>query len=148
MGVLVYFLSVDSRPAAPLQALHYGIFLALTIEEIFYSINKMLSTVSKPERGRTKAYAAGSAQVSGTLILNGFLQVYGVACFGALIAEFSRIRSGRKKLTDLTASDWVLSTFFILTSGVVAALHGVTDVNALTALQLGAAGPLVVKRLR
>ena len=148
LGSSLYFLYIDDRPAPPMQALQYGLFLALTIEEILAVIDKMQTAPTEPERQPKVALTVGSTPASGALMLSGLLPVYGVACFGALIAEFTRIRSGRKKLSQLTTNDWGLSVFFILASGIVAVLHGYTNVNALTVLQLGAAGPLVIKRVR
>jgi hypothetical protein len=147
IGTLLYYVYVENQSAAPLQAMHYGVFLALTIEEYLDFIHE-IGTAPEPQKQTAGASTVGGAQHSGTLILNGFLPVYGIGCFGAFLAEFVRIRSSRKKPSDFTTSDWVLSALYIVASGLVTALHGVANVNALTALQLGAAGPLVIKRIK
>ena len=144
IGTTLYYVYVAKQAAAPLEAMYYGIFLALTIEEYLDFIYQR-EAVSEPLKQTSGAFAVGT---SGTLILDGFLPVFGVGCFGSFLAEFQRIRSSRKKLSDFTVSDWILSVVAIAASGFIVILYGFTNINAFTALQLGAAGPLIIKRIK
>lgn len=138
----LYFVEIDPEPSRLSAVFQYGIFLALTIEEI----TSFLTTLPQSQPTYKPANLAGATvSAGGDLILDGFLSVFAVGCFGAVIAEFTRIR---RKIKKLTAVDWVMSAVFIVISGFVTVLHGVEHINALTASQLGAAGPLVVTRIR
>lgn len=149
LGAILYFKYGDQALAVESVMLHYGAFLALTIDEIINTLGKAYEPKPEP------AYAAGGVGL-GALTLSGFWPVYGVGCFGATLAEFIAIRtahthrliSKRKLLAERSVSDWALSCLCIVLSGGIVVIHGMTEVNALTALQLGAAGPLLVKRAK
>lgn len=140
IGTTLYYVYVAKTQTAPLEAMHYGIFLALTIEE-YRDVIYQRETLSDPLKQTSGAFAIGT---SGVLILDGFLLVFGVGCLGAVISELERIRSRRKKFTVL---DWIMTLVYILVSGLVVTFHGFTNINVWTALQLGLAGPLFIKRL-
>jgi hypothetical protein len=103
---------------------------------------------SKEGKESVRSQLTAVAGVGTGLILNGWFPVLGAGCFGALLAEINRIRLKRGKWTSIVRSEWAWSIAVILTSGIVTSFHGVDHINALTAAQLGAAGPLVVGRLR
>ena len=140
---------------APLQ---YAVFLVLAIKDISSftdtRANPAPEAEGQPEQQASsqagfRRAATGVSVVPG-LILNGWLSVSSVGSFGALVAEIHRVYRMRTKQRNLALSlrGLLWSLVVVLTSGLVTVLHGVDHVNALTAAQLGAAGPLVASRLR
>jgi hypothetical protein len=144
----LYFTIIDTSGVREITLVQYGVFLALTIEGIVRFVSSLPDAQSgselRPGFNAESVVAGGGA----VLILHGWLQISSVGCFGALLAEMTRIRLGRKKLADHQVVDWLWIVIVVVTSGVVVLLHGVEQMNALTAMQLGAAGPLVSGRLR
>lgn len=138
----LYFTEVDLSPSGWLTVFQYGVFLALTIEEIVKLLTSAPELVPAP---RHAAVLTTPAAGGVGLVLDGFLSVFAVGCAGAFTAEFMRIR---RKVATLTGMDWIMSAIFVVISGLITVMHGVEHISALTALQLGAAGPLVVTRLK
>lgn len=150
---VLYFTFVDQTSLPQSIVFHYGFFLALTIEvlvDAFLLPTKMGDSSARP------AYAAGGSSAAGPLVVNGISAVFWIGSFGALITEFaliyrahnSRVKSKRKLIRDRTPSDWALSVLFVVIGGGIVVMHGVTEINAITAMQLGAAGPLAGSRVR
>lgn len=138
----LYFIEVDPSPPGFPAVLQYGVFLALTIEEIARFITAAPDAAPAP---RPAGYLTTPTAGGIGLILDGFLPVFAVGCLGAFVAEFMRIR---RKVNSLTRFEWIASAVFVVISGLITVLHGIEHISALTALQLGAAGPLVVTRLK
>ena len=130
--------------------LQYAVFATLVTETVWEKIRDsggrgtpVHAVDSAPHQTADRASTAGGIvlPVSGQLLLNGWIQVLLVGCFGALLAELDRIRPSRRRRVRFAGLDYFWSAVVILTSGVLSALHGVNHVNALTVAQLGATGP-------
>ena len=143
---LIYFCFIDPVRAGYLMFVHYGVFIALLMEETIISAR---STVAEKEGHVWRARQAAVAPTVPVLILNGFWQVYGAGTFGAFLSELYMLyQDRRKRRKQYTPSEWVVTTLMVLASGVITALYGVVNVSALLAVQIGASTPLIISRFR
>lgn len=139
---VIYFTFMEKLEPSIILPIHYGIFVSLLIEHIRAQRSyDEIPAPSFPSFGS----AAPAAPV---LVLNGFLQVYGVGTLGAFLVELHTLYSQRKKRLEFPLSYWVITALMVLSGGLVATVHGLQNVSALLALQLGASAPLIIKRLR
>jgi hypothetical protein len=141
-GILTaaYFVFIDSSLVSPFLAAHYGLFAALVLQEIEDSVSTGTQTPIPT------AYSLVAATPA--LILNGFFAVFGVGAFGAAAAEAYSFYQERKKQINLPKSYWVIATILIVFGGGVTVLHGIENVSALVAFQLGASAPLAYKQVK
>ncbi|WP_337842026.1 hypothetical protein [Rheinheimera sp.] len=148
-----YFYFVDSSLSNMSIMFHYSFFVSLTIDATLNITSlKGLESFLYPKKSKAKFHSSVGA-TAGVLIVTGVGNVYLWGCIGALITESAFIarahrataQSKRKLLNERTGSDWGLSVFIVLISGLPVIAHGIYDVSALTAMQLGISGPLVKK---
>lgn len=159
LGCLAYFTYVDSKPATFLLALHYGVFLALVINEVCGLFDWHIEhaeengyVTQKRTEQETVSYSiasmllllVGCSKTSSGSIVNflGYLKVFGTASVGATLIEIRRLMRMRSKGVKLEFIDYLLSFSLILTSSIVACIHG--DISVYTAMQLGTTIPLIV----
>lgn len=156
-----YFAFFD-KSHGPLVPVQHGLFVALLIEFIgnrsYLSKNASASYVAQPasaQSGPSMMAGAMAASVSGkdatiqasALVISGFLPVSLVGAFGALVAELAfHLKENGSNSIEKDKAIWIAIISVI--SGVITALHGIDNVNAMTAMQLGAAGPCVGLVLR
>lgn len=156
-----YFAFFDKNHG-PLVPVQHGLFVALLIEFIgngsFLSKNASASYASQPASahgGPSMMTGAMAASVSGkdatiqasALVISGFLPVFLVGAFGALVAELAiHLKENGSNSIEKNKVIWIAIISVI--SGVITAFHGVDNINAMTAMQLGAAGPCVGLVLR
>lgn len=157
LGTGAYFFWIDTNPVLVITPVQYGLFLALIFDEIHWLTNQNSKSNSKghfhhentkikapsAELQQRTALALITTKIPAGLLLSGYLPVFAVGSFGALIAAVTKIRNGRKPIAKFAIGDWIFWAFVIFTSGAFTILHGVNQVNALTVLQLGATGPLL-----
>jgi hypothetical protein len=140
-----YFYYVDLPPQSIVLVLNYGLFASLVLLEIADSIS-----TTRPTRTAVGAIpwtlAAATPATSG-MILNGFWPVFGVGVFGAFLAELYTFYRDRRKAITLPKSYWLIAGLIIVSGGGLTVVHGVEQVSALLALQLGASPPLFVRRV-
>ena len=132
-----YFTFLESARSEILFA-HYGLFVVFAIEEL---------TRGRGPQHQPEPVVAAAVPPT-VLVLNGYGPVYGVGAFGAFLVELHTLYAERKRRLDLPMTYWVVSSAMVLSGGVVTILYGVSNVNALLALQIGASTSLVAKRLR
>jgi hypothetical protein len=90
---------------------------------------------------------AAATPATSALILNGFWPVFGVGVFGAFLAELYTFYKDRRKAITLPKSYWLIAGLIIVSGGGLTVVHGVEQVSALLALQLGASPPLFLRRV-
>jgi hypothetical protein len=136
----VFYFRVVAGNYGPIAPFQYALFVVLVFETIagYYD-------AKREPRVEVAGYrAAFAVVVLPGLVISGGVAVWAAGSFGALIAEALRLRRKRASLTG----DLAWSLLVVAVSGGTAVLHGIDHVNALTAAQLGAAGPLVASRVR
>lgn len=151
LGTWLYFTFVDSNSNSETIVFHYSLFLAMTIDIILNIDNFHIQLPPQQVQENKSTFHSNPTSTGGALILTGFSSVFFVGAFGALITEFTliyyahhtRFKKEKKLLQDRTKQDWGFSVAIIVLSGISVVVHGITDVSALTAMQLGAAGPLI-----
>src|SRR5262249_13534113 len=107
--------------------LHNGVFFSALFDEV--------KPVAEPER--VDRLFATPAPTAGVLLLDGFWPVYGVGCFGALLAQLYNVYEHRATIDKWPLHYWVISSAMVVVGGGLVVLYGITNVNALIAAQLG-----------
>lgn len=141
-----YFYYVDLPPRSIVLVLNYGFFASLVLLEIEGSISTTMRPTATAAGAIPWTLAAATPAASG-MILNGFWPVFGVGVFGAFLAELLTFFKDRRKQITLPKSYWLIAGLVIVSGGGLTVLHGVQQVSALLALQLGASPPLFVKQV-
>jgi hypothetical protein len=151
MGTAAFFSLAGDDDTTRALAFHYGLIVAAAIHEFFpflhWLFDDALGTTEK-KGGETTLARWGIipffAVSSAPLILDGFFEVFGVGALGAVAAEAYRLRRARRQVRNLF-SGW--SPIVILLSAASACIHGVTNVDATLAFQLGLGGPLAIAHI-
>ena len=81
--------------------------------------------------------------------VDGFLLVFLIGCFGGVVVELYKWWQLRESFPTYVASwfYWGVTVAMILVGGVVAALYGTKDVNAILAVNIGASAPAIIRTL-
>ena len=83
--------------------------------------------------------------------ITGFWLVLLMGCFGAILAEILRWYQLRQSpnLPEYIRSPfyWLITIMMIICSGILATLYGVTNVNALQVVNVGASAPLIISSI-
>jgi len=144
-GILtsIYFRFADGPSPNHWMVMHYGLFVALILQEI-----EDVASSSKTGTGMPLPISCFIAASTPALILNGFPAVFAVGAFGAMTAEVWTFQKERRKHIEVPKSYWIIACLLVLCGGGVTTLHGIENVSALVAFQLGASPPLVYKQVR
>lgn len=83
--------------------------------------------------------------------LNGFWEIFGVACLGgALLELYKWYRLRESPFMPFYARSvlyWLVTVAMIVAGGILATLYGTSDVEALLALNLGLSAPAILRTL-
>ncbi len=85
------------------------------------------------------------------MILNGFFQIFICGLFGGLLGELHkwyRLRTSQNlpKYTK-SAFYWLVTSLIIISGGILSALYGTEEVNAILAVNIGLSAPLIIQTL-
>jgi hypothetical protein len=133
------YFSFDGTAPTTILLFNYGVFISLLAEDIL-DLGNFIKTPT----------VASLAIVPAVIILNGYPEVFLVGAFGAFLGEFLPfyIKRKRKGIFKLPEYHRILSGIMILAGGALTVLHGVTDVSALLAVQIGASAPMIIERFK
>jgi drug/metabolite transporter (DMT)-like permease len=85
------------------------------------------------------------------LEVDGFWMVFSVGCFGGILTEtvkWFRIReSPNFPYYAKSPLYWILTLIMILCGGILTTFYGISKVNALLAVNIGASAPLIISLL-